>query len=100
MSEQIYAAIRAERTRQNLKWGPQDHSPSHWFVILAEEIGEIAKAIYENDKEEYPKELIQSAAVIVAALETYERKGASYADLSDRIPAESQGGGDCKCSQS
>jgi NTP pyrophosphatase (non-canonical NTP hydrolase) len=87
--DRIYDAIRAERVRQDQKWGPQDHSPSHWFIILSEEIGEIAKAIYENDKEEYEKELVQSASVIVAALETFHRKGAGYVDLSDRVAKES-----------
>lgn len=93
MSERVYEAIRAERARQDAKWGVQDHPPSYWFIILAEEIGEIAKAIYENDPEEYEMELIQSASVIVAALEGFYRKGAAGADLLDRLVAEPQGRG-------
>jgi NTP pyrophosphatase (non-canonical NTP hydrolase) len=99
MSERIYEAIRAERFRQDAKWGVQDHSPSYWFIILAEEIGEIAKAIYEGDYDNYEVELVQSASVIVAALETFHRKGLDNGNLPDRIASQPQGRGDCQCSQ-
>lgn len=94
MSERVYNAIRAERARQDAKWGVQDHSPSYWFIILAEEIGEIAKAIYEGDYDNYEVELVQSASVIVAALETFYRKGLQNVDLSDRFTPQPQGRGD------
>lgn len=52
--------------------GEQNHSDLKWFVILGEEIGEIAKSILE--KPQVSKiELTQSAAVIVAWLEYIER---------------------------
>lgn len=69
--EEIFALINEERNRQNEKWGTQNHDDLWWFVILSEEIGEIAKAIYECDEEEYEEELIQSASVLVAMLENF-----------------------------
>jgi predicted house-cleaning noncanonical NTP pyrophosphatase (MazG superfamily) len=66
--KRIFELIDLERKRQNMKWGQQSHTKEHWFIILSEEIGEIAKAIYERDLG-YEMELIQSASVLVAMLE-------------------------------
>lgn len=37
----VYAEIRAERQRQNAKWGVQRHSAVLWATILSEESGEV-----------------------------------------------------------
>ena len=46
------------------------------MVILTEEVGEVARAIYEADDpgagEDYRAELVQVAAVAVAAIESYD----------------------------
>jgi NTP pyrophosphatase (non-canonical NTP hydrolase) len=65
--------VLAERKRQDEKWGRQDHGPDMWLPILAEELGEVAKAILEGDPGDYRKELIQIAAVAIAALEALGR---------------------------
>mgnify|MGYP000057577950 CR=1 FL=1 len=31
-----------ELQRQTLKWGEQNHSQADWFIILGEEVGEVA----------------------------------------------------------
>lgn len=56
------------REYQNLyqlkKWGEQKHSDEKWLAILAEEVGEVAKAILENDDVELLKEMCQVGAVL------------------------------------
>ena len=66
--------IAAERSAQDKRWGVQNHQPERWLMILAEEVGEANKAILEGDLQNYRVEMIQIAAVAVAALECFERK--------------------------
>lgn len=66
-------AIITERVRQEKKWGPQNHDPLKWNAILGEEFGEVSKAILEGDVKNYREELIQVAAVAIAALESLDR---------------------------
>ena len=42
-----------------------DKQLSEQFVVLSEEIGEIAKAILENDIENLQEEIVQSIAMLV-----------------------------------
>lgn len=79
--DRIIHLVRGERTRQDAKWGVQDHDPYRWHAILSEEIGETAKAILENEfsnsyahnADHIAVELIQSAAVIFATLDCFDR---------------------------
>ena len=78
--EMALKTIRAERIRQDRKWGEQNHDPVYWLGIVGEEYGELCKAVIERDgvapKERYfrmRKELIHVAAVAVAALECLTR---------------------------
>lgn len=83
----VLAEILAERRRQDAKWGQQDHNPSTWLMVLAEEVGEANQAVFETlfpsfDRRtarrgprslaEYRQELIQVAAVAVAAIESLD----------------------------
>ena len=81
--DQVYALIDDERTRQFVKWGGThvwgrgDCSsdfvyPSTKAVVLAEECGEVSKAVLELDWLGLRKELVQVAAVAVAWLEGME----------------------------
>jgi hypothetical protein len=76
----IYAAIIAERVRQSAKWDrPHAHgwgdcsspdAPTAVKVnVLTEEVGEVARAFLEGDENALRTELVQVAAVCVAALE-------------------------------
>ena len=70
--------VSEERYRQDVKWGIQNHAPLVWLAILGEEVGECNKAILEN-KEDFAAlkdELIQVAAVAIAAVESIERQEA------------------------
>ena len=66
--------VRRERLRQLGKWGDQKHSPMKWLAIALEELGEAAKAALEINQSQYYKELIQTAAVCIAAAEDMVRK--------------------------
>ena len=68
----IQAAIQDERDRQDVKWGANRYlSQETWLVILMEEVGEAAKSALEGDSAGYAAELVQVAAVAIAALESH-----------------------------
>lgn len=74
-TQEVLQEVAKERERQNTKWGVQRHNPLTWLAILGEEVGEVNKAVLENifsrkGLEEYRQELIQVAAVAVAAVES------------------------------
>lgn len=75
-TERTLAEVAAERGRQDELWGEQNYDPYMWLAILVEEVGEVGEAL--NDKaatvEEYREELIQVAAVAVAAVESLDRR--------------------------
>lgn len=74
----IFYEVSAERDRQDLKWGQQNHAPIIWCGILGEEVGEVNKASIESyfdgkDLSEYRTELVQVAAVAFAMIECLDR---------------------------
>ena len=83
--DEIFEEIHHERNNQDQKWGVQDHLPDKWHTILMEELGEACKESLEayptgeplRDKlgalEDWRAEMIQVAAVAVAAIECFER---------------------------
>ena len=77
----LIAQVRAERDRQDAKWGTQNHHPAWWMNILMEEVGEASKALLEGDPVQMHKELIEAAAVALATCESIERNG-GWPDLT------------------
>lgn len=71
--KEILAQVEFERSRQNTKWGEQNHIPYKWLAILSEEVGEASKAALDGSLSHYRKEMIQVAAVAVAAIESLDR---------------------------
>ena len=70
-----------ERTRQNDIWGAQvQNTYDRWNVIAVEEVGEVARAIYEEDSLNMYKEIIQTAAVYEAWAEAIRRWSINYPD--------------------
>lgn len=80
----VLGDVLNERERQDRKWGIQNHSPDAWISILGEEFGEVCKAANESganfglidktiDLTDYRKELIEVAAVAIAAIECLDR---------------------------
>lgn len=85
----IYALIDAERARQQAKWGgphewgkgdcsSSDVEPIVKAAVLAEECGEVARAVLDYDDEQVRTELVQVAAVAVAWLEAIENRSAQW----------------------
>lgn len=78
--EDVLSAVIAERQRQDTKWGVQDRSIIEWLAILAEEFGEVSDEVVEVhfgrkvDIADYRQEMIQVAAVAVAAVECLDRR--------------------------
>ena len=63
--------IIAERGAQDEKWGDQTgHSDGKWFVIEVEEIGEVARNLFEGGDPYH--EIVQCAAVLVAWAEALQ----------------------------
>jgi len=55
--------IAAEDISQRELWGNQTHTGHRWMTILTEEVGELAKAILENNLAEIAKEGTQVATL-------------------------------------
>lgn len=65
----------AERESQEDKWGEQMyHTDEYWTVILAEEFGEVAKEVYEENPHNLYNELIQCGAVCMAWAEAIQKR--------------------------
>lgn len=88
-TNRVLYEIAHERQQQDAKWGVQNHDPATWLMVLAEEVGEANQAVFEHlhptfDKlaasrgrrslDDYRAELIQVAAVAVAAIESLDRQ--------------------------
>lgn len=70
----------AERTRQDAKWGQQDHDPITWSAILTEECGELAEAALHHRfggpaAAGLRTEAVQVAAVALQIVECLDRNG-------------------------
>ena len=89
MSVGVIAEVMLERSRQDRKWGEQNHHPHKWTDILMEEVGERAKALLEDDPIGYRDECIQVAAVAVAMIESFDR-GNWRRIMVGEIPPESE----------
>lgn len=85
------AWVKEEMERQMHKWGEQNHNPLRYYCTLAEEYGEVGKAINDIlegsvdpiaglDNVEY--ELIQTAAVSVAMVHAIRRAKGTHSLLT------------------
>lgn len=94
-------AVVAERRDQDRQWGEQNHNPVEWLSILAEEVGEAAQMAnamhwhpergYDGNRGAFRDELIQIAAVAVAAVECLDREiERDYREYQDALGAEVQ----------
>lgn len=72
-TQYVLGEVMKERRNQEAQWGMQDHNAPLWYAILGEEVGEVARGFLEYDMPNYREELIQVAAVAVAAVEAYDR---------------------------
>lgn len=75
----VLQKVANERARQTRLFGEQSHTPYEWLAILMEEVGEVANAVlYWQEHGEYSltieQEMVQVAAVAVAAIEDFGRR--------------------------
>ena len=77
VQERVWHDVLGERKRQDDKWGDQIYNKHEtWNIIGVEEVGEVAKAIYDGDETPHLyAEIIQVAAVYVAWAESIQRLG-------------------------
>ena len=61
--------ITLEKARQKTRWGAQSHPDENWYLMLSEEMGEVGKAIRENDTDTLYTELTRVVAVIESWIE-------------------------------
>lgn len=78
VKEKVLSDVVAERIRQDLKWGEQNHDPFVYKSILDEEVGEYAKSVNEAyfngaSLADMRAEIIQVAAVAIAIAECLDR---------------------------
>lgn len=79
--------VARERSRQDKKWGEQNHDMADYYTILGEEFGEVGKAICESKlqkivaPQEIRKELIQLAAVAVAMAEAFDHNRSDWQEF-------------------
>ena len=94
ISDSPIGEVIHERSRQNNKWGEQNHNMIEWIGVLSEEVGEAAKEavdfhfangvldpktkpdekIQSQRIDDYRKEMIQVAAVAIQAVESLDRQ--------------------------
>ena len=73
--QSVFCAISDERAYQDVKWGTikdRPHNIAEWILIAEAELNEAKKAwTKECSDQRALEELLQTAAVLVAALEQY-----------------------------
>ncbi len=77
----VFFDVNLERYRQDKMWGEQNHDPHTWLAVLSEEVGEYSAAVLNEVFLRNPlppghtmrDELVQIAAVAVAAVECLDR---------------------------
>jgi hypothetical protein len=72
--EVIVSEIEVERKVQDKRFGqlPRSLRPSFYLAVLTKKLGDIARAILEGNSKGYREELIQLAAVAIAAIEEFD----------------------------
>lgn len=89
MSESVPEIVRevlGERWKQDKWWGRQRHHAYRWLAILMEEVGEASTAILKGESS-YRDELIQVAAVAIAAIECLDEHGVCGFEVDEEIKA-------------
>lgn len=76
----LFQEVLLERVRQDHKFGKRTQHSMIWHTILSEETGEVAREICDSGfawkpESNYRKELIEAAAVALAAVQDYDLSG-------------------------
>lgn len=78
-----WSDVTKERLRQDAKWGvSRNLHPQLWLAVLVEEVGEVGQAILNGEIDNYREELVQVAAVALAAIQDFDWQS----HQRDRLP--------------
>lgn len=78
---EVFTMVERELKRQAFEWGrDRNLHPTLWALVLGEEVGEVSEAILKGERDNYPRELVQVAAVAIAAVEDWLFQAAVCAD--------------------
>lgn len=77
------ALIGTERTRQDKKWGVQNHDGPTWLAILGEEVGELCQCVLHakfggSEADKVLEEAVRVAAVAKAMVECLLRNNGQF----------------------
>jgi len=72
IQDKVFDAVLRERKRQNKKH-PEEFSLDTMYVVLGEEVGEVAKDIFECNYSNLSAELVQVMAVCMRMIEQLDR---------------------------
>jgi|SRR3990167_1795011 len=87
--EHLKNEVLRENVSQIIKWGVQTHSLFEWGNYLAEEVGEVAKAIAELEYRNGTKEELYKEAIQVATLALKLAEMVKYGYEAD-VPVSSE----------
>jgi len=84
--EKVMYGVLAERKMQVEKWGDHRNMTNfEWLAVIVEEVGEVARAMLQNEGTRIIHELIQVAAVAVAWAEDIIEFGGNDGPHSDNF---------------
>ena len=87
--DDFHQKVNTERQLQDIQWGHQVHERHKWFIIIAEELGEICEAVDLNKPDtEITAELIQLSAVLQAWITSHDW---FYPPQTRPLPTEKKG---------
>ena len=74
----VYDDIRAERTRQDAKWGGPSHDDDHdrwdWIGFVRKHATRAFAAVKRGELDDYRQHMVRVAALVVAAIESHDRR--------------------------
>ena len=68
----VLKEIKKERDRQDIAWGVRDLPIDTWIAVLAKQFGQASACALDKDMDGFRHQLIQVAAVAVAAIEQHD----------------------------
>jgi len=67
--------VEAELVRQRHFWGKSTHEPGYWLLLLQKQLGQAAHAITSLGPDSYKRQLIEIAALSIAAAQCLQDSG-------------------------
>lgn len=81
--EKFLELVQAEMERTIELYDDRSKDPYQWLSILVEEVGEIAKGLNENSREQTKLELIQAANACLCMYNSLSRRPPEFDERSE-----------------